>query len=128
MSKLVEAAAEFLSRDTSTKQDYADFDNDEMYIKLLSPEEFDQLAEEDQNVYIDAINQLQELSPETLRSYQKKAEKSIRTAIKDRPPRGTPEARAQASKNLGRMVAIDRSKDKEMEGEFKRLRAARKSK
>jgi hypothetical protein len=71
--------------------------------------------------------QLDELSPETHRSYQKKAEKSIGASFKNRKnvPRGSPEAKTDAVKNIKRMGAVDRSKDKEMEGEFKKLRAAR---
>jgi len=126
-NKLVEAAAEFLARDTSTKQDYVDFENDEMYIKLLSPEEFDNLTEEDQNVYIDAIEQLQELSPETHRSYQKKAQKSLKASFKAQKnvPRGSPEARKQVVDYFNRSGAVERSKDKEMQGEFKRMKAAK---
>jgi hypothetical protein len=126
-NKLVEAAAEFLSRDTSTKQDYVDFENDDMYIKLLSPQEFDKLTEEDQNVYIDAIEQLQELSPETLRSYQKKAGKSVRASFKNQKnvPRGSPEAKADAVKTLNRMSSVERAKEKEDWGTFKRMKAAK---
>jgi hypothetical protein len=69
--KLIEAAAEFLSRDTSTKQTVI-YSVEESF--LLSQEEFQSLSEEDQ---LDYINQLVELKKSTLASYMKKATKDI---------------------------------------------------
>jgi hypothetical protein len=90
--------------------------------ELLTQEEFDSLSEEDQELYLESLEQLDELSPETHRSYQKKAEKSIRASFKNQKnvPRGSPEAKADAVKTLNRMSAVERSKDKEFEGAFKR--------
>lgn len=68
MSKLVEAAAEFLSRDTSTKQTKNTYDEQ----ILLTAEEFESLTNEDQENY---VSQLQELSTGTLIRYRRKAEK-----------------------------------------------------
>jgi hypothetical protein len=55
MSKLVEAAAEFLSRDTSTKQ--SRLENGLM----LTQEEFDNLSEGDQEEYLYSLEQLDEV-------------------------------------------------------------------
>lgn len=55
MSKLVEAASEFLSRDTSTKQSRSE-DN-----LMLTQEEFDSLSEGDQEEYLYSLEQLDEV-------------------------------------------------------------------
>jgi len=68
MSKLVEAASEFLSRDTSTKQTKVE----ESF--LLTQEEFASLTEEGQEEY---VSQLMELKKSTLSSYMKKATSDI---------------------------------------------------
>ena len=69
MSKLVEAASEFLSRDTSTKQSKKEIEES----LLLSQEEFASLTEEEQEDY---VNQLMELKKETLKSYNARNEES----------------------------------------------------
>jgi hypothetical protein len=86
----------------------------------------DRLAKEEVDLDED-VEQLDELSPETHRSYQKKATKWLNRKGQPKPERGSPEARAVAAKNLGRMNTIEYSKEKEYEGEAKRRMAARKA-
>jgi hypothetical protein len=70
---LIEASAEFLSLDTSTKQTVDNSD----YLKLLSLSDFKELSEEDQEVYLFAVEQLQEISKKTLGSYINKASSNL---------------------------------------------------
>lgn len=65
--------------------------------------------------------QLDELSPETHKSYQKKADKSIDKQQKIKMKPGSPEAKARSVKGLNRMGGIERSKEKELSGTLSRV-------
>ena len=72
MSKLVEATAEFLGRDTSTKQVFEEIEDDQLFIELLSANTFNSLSEEDQDRYLEALEKLDEISVETMKSAKEK--------------------------------------------------------
>jgi len=108
MSKLIEAASEFLSRDTSTKQT----NMEESF--LLTQEEFASLTEEGQEEY---VSQLMELKKSTLSSYMKKAtsdigQRSFRAGAKIASRQDNKDAMRDMGKASDRMKGIERAAKK----------------
>jgi len=110
--KLIEAAAEFLSRDTSIKHTKTEIEES----FLLSQEEFASLTEEDQENY---VNQLIELKKSTLQSYIKKAtsdigQRNFRAGAKIASQKDNVGALRDMAKAGDRMKGIERAANKSM--------------
>ena len=119
MSKLVEAAAEFLKGDFSGKQPREvneamrsmkkmgmaeEVEDDQLFIELLSANTFNSLSEEDQDRYLEALEKLDEISVETMKSAKEKLGKKAFNASYDDNKRAAQKF-AQRAMAMGSRIA-----------------------